>query len=394
MSTISRRSWLKGFGAIAGAGIASRWIGEAKAAPAGKAAVVSIFFEGGFNALFTSADTFVSSNTFGCTSSNTRKVGNGLVVDAGTIGSLGDWALGHMAAIGNAHGLNSHNAAIPANFTDGKGYFPVQLAAAIGGDAAFKAVALGGLPIPGPSAAEGGVSHQLLRTMEDVETALGLGPADPRAATRSGTSKALTHSQAMSDRAIQANPKSLSFAKDAYATDITSLAKPALAIDTAQIAKAYGAASGGNLNNLQTKLAAAELMLRAGSNVITLSDSGWDSHGDRTGTQVRNRMSSSVMPALSTFISRLRSDPDLSAMNVSILLHGEFSRSLPSSDHATVLSALVIGPNVKVGTTGRVTSNVTLPDGTGASREMWSYLAAVAKVAQNPFGTNPHDLIV
>jgi hypothetical protein len=67
---------------------------------------------------------------------------------------------------------------------------------------------------------------------------------------------------------------------------------------------------------------------------------------------------------------------------------------LPGSDHAPALSALVIGPNVKVGTTGRVKSDVTLPGNPGASREMWSYLAALAKVSQNPFGPNPHGLVL
>jgi hypothetical protein len=37
---------------------------------------------------------------------------------------------------------------------------------------------------------------------------------------------------------------------------------------------------------------------------------------------------------------------------------------------------------------------VTLPEGTGASREMWSYMAAISKVATKPFGENPHPLVL
>ena len=392
--TVSRRSWLKGLGAIAGASAVSRFIGEAKAAPGGKAAVVSIFFEGGFNACFTSADSFAGSGAFGCSNSNIKNLGNGLVVDASTIGSLGDWAIGHMAAIGNHHGSTDHPSAVRNNFTDGGASFPVQLAAAMGGEAAFKAVALGNLPMAGPSSAINGVSHQLLRTMEDCETALGLGPADPARATRSGSANALKHAQKMSQKAIDANPSSLSFAKDAYATDIDSLSKAPLAIDTGRIASAYGASSSGELGSLGQKLAAAELMLRSGTNVITLSTPNWDSHGDRSGSQVRTRMAKEIIPALKTFFSRLRGDSDLAAMNVSVILHGDFARSLPSSDHAPALSALVVGPNVKVGTTGKVSANVTLPAGTGASKEMWSYMAALTKCAQNPFGANPHELVL
>jgi uncharacterized protein (DUF1501 family) len=198
----------------------------------------------------------------------------------------------------------------------------------------------------------------------------------------------------MSASPLAANPRSLSFAKDAYDTDVDSLGKPPLAVDVAKIAQAYGARSGGTLESIPQKLAAAELMLRSGTNVVTMSDTGWDTHGDRTGTTARRRMGLEIIPALRTFLARLRSEPALSSMNISVILHGDFARNLPSSDHAPALSALVIGPNVKVGTTGRVTPDVTLPGNPGASREMWAYLAALAKVPQSPFGTNPHGLVL
>jgi hypothetical protein len=390
---------LKGLTALAGAAVAprlvgGRWITEASAAPSTKSATVSIYFEGGFNALFASADSFASSNAFGVTSSNVKNLGNGLVVDAATMGSLGDWAIGHMAAIGNRHGATDHPSAQRNNFSDGSQSYLVQLAAAIGGNAAFKAVALGGLPVAGPSTAAGGVSLQLLRSMEDVSTALGVGPIDFKRPARSVSAIAIARSRQMSANAIAANPTSLSFAKDAYDTDIDSLGKAPIAVDVAKIAQAYGARSGGTLDSIPAKLAAAELMLRSGTNVVTMSDTGWDTHGDSTGTTVRRRMTSEVLPSLKTFLARLRSDPELAAMNVSVILHGDFARSLPISDHAPALSALVIGPSVKVGTTGRVTPKVTLEGTPGASREMWAYLAALAKVPQNPFGANPHALVL
>ena len=137
MTKVSRRSWLKGLAAIAGSAVGTRvaggsWFPEAGAAPSGKAAVVSIFFEGGFNALFSSADSFAGSGAFGVTSSNAKSVGGGLVVDASTIGALGDWALGHMAAIGNRHSSTDHLSAQRNNFSDGARSYALQLAAAIG----------------------------------------------------------------------------------------------------------------------------------------------------------------------------------------------------------------------------------------------------------------------
>lgn len=397
---VSRRSWLKGFAALTGGAIGTRvagssWLADASAAPSAKSAVVSIFFEGGFNALFASADSFAAAGTFGVTSTNARSVGNGLVVDASTIGTLGDFALGHMAAIGNRHGATDHPGAQRNNFSDGTRSYVLQLAAAMGGDAAFKAVALGGLPLAGPPAmAEGGVSHQLLRSMDDVSTALGVGAIDTNRPARTASAAALGRSRQMSAGALAANPGSLSFAKDAYDTVVDSLGKPPLAVDVAKIARAYGAPTAGTLDGIPAKLAAAELMIRSGTNVVTMTDAGWDTHGDRPGTTVRRRMSAEIIPALKTFLARLRSEPELASTNVSVILHGDFARSLPSSDHAPALSALVIGPNVKVGTTGRVSAGVTLPAGTGASREMWAYLAAIAKVGANPFGANPHGLVL
>ena len=392
---ISRRSWLQGVGVLTGTAIGSRLLGEREAkadAVATKSAVVSIYLEGGFNALFTSADSFAGNGTFGVSSSNVQNVGNGLVVDAKSIGTLGDWALGHMAAIGNNHGLSAHPAAQMSNFGDGSQSYVVQLASAIGGSAAFKAVAIGDLP-PGPAPALSGTSLQLIRSMGDVATALGLHPA-AGAPSRAATASALSRARQMSAPAMAASPTSMAFAKDAYDTDIDSLSKPPISVDLAKIAGAYGTSTGGTLDLVPAKLAAAELMLRAGTNVISLQDHGWDSHGDRSGSTVRAKMAQSVLPALRTFLGRLRSEPELAAQNITVMIHGDFARNLPGSDHAACLSALVIGPHVKVGTTGRVSADVRLNASTGGSREMWSYLAAVSQVTQNPFGNNPHALVV
>jgi len=49
--------------------------------------------------------------------------------------------------------------------------------------------------------------------------------------------------------------------------------------------------------------------------------------------------------------------------NVAILIMGDFSRSLPGSDHQSNMSATIIGNKVKVGSTGTVSANVGLPAG-------------------------------
>jgi len=357
MSQGSRRDRRRAIGTRLGA---KAWVPDAVADPTAKAAVVSIFFEGGFNALFTSADSFLGQGTFGVGALTTKKVGNDLFVDSGTIGSLGDWALGHMAAIGNGHGATDHVSAQRNNFTDGTRSYVVQLAAAMGGSAAFKAAAMGSLPTPGPSIGEGGVSLQLLRTMTDVETALGIGPVDMKRPARNAAANANMHARDMSRAMIAKNPRSLPFAKDGYDTVVESLGKQPIAIDVAKVAQAYGSREGTNLDSVPAKLAAAELMIRSGTNVVTLSDTGWDTHGDEAARPFDAGWAPRSCRAEDVPLSD-PSEPELATMNISVILHGDFARSLPGSDHAPALSALVIGPNVKVGTTGRVSADVTLP---------------------------------
>jgi hypothetical protein len=80
--------------------------------------------------------------------------------------------------------------------------------------------------------------------------------------------------------------------------------------------------------------------------------------------------------------------------NVVVAFTSEFSRSTPDAGHATVLAAQVIGKYVKQGTTGHVDANVQLPDGTPSIPGLWAYLASVLKVPTEPFGANPHALVL
>src|SRR5438270_868444 len=99
---------------------------------------------------------------------------------------------------------------------------------------------------------------------------------------------------------------------------------------------------------------AAELMVRAGSNVVmAVSNAGWDTHGDSSGSVVRGKMSSLILPGLKTFTSRVVNDP---TVNVTVAIYGDFARSLPGSDHAKLVSATAWGPKVKQGVSGKLTT--------------------------------------
>ena len=97
------------------------------------------------------------------------------------------------------------------------------------------------------------------------------------------------------------------------------------------------------------------------------------------------------MAALKVFTDRTLAMTD---RNVVTVIMGDFSRSLPGSDHQANLTATVIGKYVKLGTTGRVNAAVGLPSGSPGINGFWAYLAAVLGASGQPFGTNPHNLVL
>src|SRR5437867_2054019 len=99
---LSRRQMLKGAAAAAGAaalvGPGGRLIGTAHAQTAQEPALLVIHLDGGYNALFNSADSFASNGTFGVSSGNIKQIGGTpLFVDNGTFGTLPAIALSNIA---------------------------------------------------------------------------------------------------------------------------------------------------------------------------------------------------------------------------------------------------------------------------------------------------------
>src|SRR6478735_7972932 len=146
---LSRRSFLLGSAAAAGTMLAPRfgprgWTSNAAlAADAEKPALLIIDLQGGYNALFTGADAFQGTGAFGVTAGNILGLGNGLVVDKATYGTMPAGALAHMASIGVKHGISDHPTAQTAQFHLGNASYPILLAGAMGGTAAIKAAAVG-----------------------------------------------------------------------------------------------------------------------------------------------------------------------------------------------------------------------------------------------------------
>ncbi len=249
---------------------------------------------------------------------------------------------------------------------------------------------------------EGGVTLQRILDMQSTIAALG-GAPDATAPDREIAAKAIGMSQAMSARQLTTSPVSLVTTREGYDSAVETLQKPVQVFNFNEMAADYGLPqTNGNyttrVDSFNAKMAAAELMVRAGTNVVVINDGGWDTHGDRTATNVRTMMNNRILNGtqngrggLRKFIARMMNIPDY---NVVVAILGDFARSLPGSDHASALSATVIGKYVRVGTTGRMSASVNLPNGGPSVPQFWAYLAKVSKVPTEPFGANPHNLVL
>ncbi len=390
----SRRSWMKGLAGLAGGVAASKvglWPARAFAqAATEQPALLVVFLQGGYNSVFCSADSYAGAGTFGVTAQNQRALGNGLVVDGPTFGTMPQYALEHMATVGVRHGLTSHDAAQVNDFSDGRRHYALMLASAMGGDAAIKAVQLGSRNVPGPKPPESGVSMQVIADMRATIAALG-GTVDATTPERDVAARAIAASQFMSAKTLVTSPQMTKELGEGYSAAVETLEKPVRPFDFPALAAAYGlTATQTAVNGFRAQMAAAELMITAGANVVVAMDGGWDTHGDRTAANVRNMMNTRILPPLNTFLGRMVGAP---GRNTVVAILGDFARSLPGSDHASALSATVIGKYVKVGTTGKMSANVQLPTGTPSAPGLWAYLAQVLRVGTRPFGVNPHGAI-
>jgi len=401
----NRRGFLKSLAIGAGVLGASRVVPgmrllePAHAAPGAEpSAIFIVNLIGGYNALFPSADSFLTSGAFGVTSTNIRRIGTSPVyVDRNTLGTLSATTLNKMASVGIRHGISSHPTAQRAMIFDNTTSRLVKLASTMGGDAAVRCVALGNLMPTGTHRAIGDVSLQQVRDLSTTIAALG-GSTSPNAPDRAMAAEGIAAAEALSKGPLTANPGSGRSLTEAYPAASAQLRQNTVALDYAEMTTAYGIQTGTNgslptaVDNPRRAIMGAELMIRAGAKVVFFNQGGWDSHGDRDGSEVRTKIvQNGTMAALKTFTDRTLAMTD---KNVVTVVMGDFSRSLPGSDHQANLTATVMGKYVKLGTSGRVSAQVGLPVGTPGIDGFWAYLAAITGATGSPFGANPHAALV
>lgn len=393
---LSRRGFLKAMGVGAGAVVGTRLAGSslmgvARAATPEPTSVVCVYLNGGINAIFTGADAFTNT-AFGVTANNVTNLG-GVVIDNALANAIPQTIRNRVASIGIRHGIADHGNAQRSLFMSGNQSAPLMLANAIGGQGAIKAAVVGGNSLPNNQRPNpvNGISLQPINDMRATIEAIAGTQEAPNRADRPGAAKGVAAAQTMSKGLIEKHATSLASIDQGLTAAIATLGKPVQPFNVNDFNDAYGL-NGTNVNNFRARMAAAELMVRSGTNLVIAQDGGWDSHGDTNGNNVRNAVTQRIAPGLQTFLTRMVEGASADR-NVVVAIFGDFHRSLPGSDHQANLSALVIGKGLKNATTGKTDNRVGLPANTPAIAGLWQFLAAAAKVDQSPFGNNPHAVL-
>jgi hypothetical protein len=339
---ITRRTALQRGAALAGTLALGNWPRSQARQPQERPTLVVFWLNGGPAGLFNSAASFLRTGAFGVTESNLRELGNDLSVDSESFGSLPLVARTHMASINFRHGiLRPHEHARAAVLEAGSRSQLLRLAAAMP-DGPIRCAVVNDLGLPvGVAAnppAEGGVTLDCIDDLERIVRRVDAGRFD----------------------------------------DVRS---------------AYGMSrSGTRISDQCSTFVGVELLVHAGASVIFAQpaytgrpDRQFDTHEDDAGVEARAVMAP-VIPALATFLNRTLAMP---GRNVVALLVGEFSRTIPKSDHEPGGTATVIGKYVKTGTAGPQRPDGSPPLDAPPPEALWAYTSAALRLPAAPFGRNP-----
>ncbi len=147
-----------------------------------------------------------------------------------------------------------------------------------------------------------------------------------------------------------------------------------------------------SVQDQRSTFAAVELLVHAGVSVIIAQpaytgrpDRQFDTHGDDAGVAARAVMAP-IIPSLSLLLDRTLALP---GRNVVTMLVGEFSRTIPKSDHEPGGTATVIGKYVKTGTAGPQRADGSPPTDAPPPEGLWAYTSAALRLGAAPFGPNP-----
>jgi hypothetical protein len=279
---------------------------------------------------------------------------------------------------------------------DGSTSNPVMLARVMGGGSPLRYAHIGGLLRVDHDEKDGVFCTPILDLAR--ARALVTGAAAPGLPSASMEALGLDAMLKMSRRRTAASPARLRDYNSGLRGLANVLRSPPLQVDWEEIARAYGIdPASSSLEPMSARCAAAELMVRYGTDVVTITvpgaaiaGGGWDSHGDIGGALVRSEMTRLIMPALPTFLSRMLRLPGYNVV-VAVLSHFARNGDGGNDNHGSTLSSPVFGKYLKNATTGREDASMNgLPLGDVSVREYWSLLADAARVPGQPFGPHSH----
>jgi len=306
--------------------------------------LVVFWLNGGPAGLFNSANSFLRSGAFGVTERNVRDLGNGLVVDAASLGALPPVACAHMASINFRHGIvRPHDHARAAVLETEKRSQLLRVAAALPAGTPRRCALVNDLGFP---------------------------------------------------KGVSAGPPAESGVKLEFVIEFGAIHEPALD----SVRSIYGVAPDAVfISDQASTFAAVEGLVRAGAGVIFAQpaytgrpDRQFDTHGDASGDVARKIMSP-IIPMLATFLERVMALPE---RNVVTMLVGEWSRTQPESDHEPGGTATVIGKYVKTGTAGPQNTDGSPPANAPPPEALWAYAAAALGLVKRPFGSNPNGELI
>ncbi|HEV8370221.1 MAG TPA: hypothetical protein VGQ39_19875 [Pyrinomonadaceae bacterium] len=344
---INRRTILKGGVAVAGT-LALGNLQALEARPSEERATLVVFWlNGGPAGLFNSAHSFLRNGAFGVTESNVSDLGHGLYVDAGSFGALPAFARGHMSSINFRHGITRPH------------------------DHARAAVL------------QSGSRSQLLRLASVMPT----GPIRCAVVNDLGLPVGVT-----------ANPPPEGGATLERVLDVEAVGRVLRNKRFDEVRKAYGMPlNQTSVRDQSSTFAATEMLIHAGASVIFAqpaytgrTDRQFDTHEDESGTASRAVMAP-ITPALAGFLDRTLA---LQGRNVVTVLVGEFSRTVPKSDHERGGTATVIGKYVRTGTAGPQNADGSPPDNAPAPEALWAFASAALRLNVTPFGNNPNPELI
>jgi hypothetical protein len=345
---VTRRAALKGAATLGGALAFGGWRGFLPHVSEERSALVVFWLNGGPAGLFNSAGSFLRSGAFGVTERNVRNLGNDLYVDAESLGALPPAARAHMASINFRHGVIRPHEHARASVLETQSRSQLLRLAAVMPEGPIRCAVVNDLGLP---------------------------------------------------VGVSANPPPESGIAIERVIDIGSAAGRLDRTEVHDVLRAYGVSGDETAVRDQiSTFAAAELLVRAGTSVVFAqpaytgrADRQFDTHEDDSGVEARAVMAP-ITPSLITFVDRTLA---LQGRNVVTLLVGEFSRTIPQSDHEPGGTATIVGKYVKTGTAGPQGPDGSPPLDAPPPEALWAYSASALRLGAAPFGRNPNpELIV